>query len=116
MQLAPGIYSIPQSGKRTYPSGHVQAYLLDDGKDLTLIDTLADPDAQLIVRELERIGRPVTDIKRIILTHAHRSHLGGLATLKRVTGATVYVLAIERRSPCRSGPPRLCEPLRSGWD
>ncbi|HEV2743362.1 MAG TPA: MBL fold metallo-hydrolase [Rubrobacter sp.] len=30
------------------------------------------------------------DLKRILLTHGHRSHLGGLATLKRLSGATVY--------------------------
>jgi glyoxylase-like metal-dependent hydrolase (beta-lactamase superfamily II) len=41
------------------------------------------------------IQRPLTDIKRIVLTHAHRSHLGGLARLKALTRATVLAHAAE---------------------
>ena len=36
-----------------------------------------------------------TDLKRIAITHGHRSHLGGLAALKRASGATVYAHAWE---------------------
>jgi glyoxylase-like metal-dependent hydrolase (beta-lactamase superfamily II) len=35
------------------------------------------------------------DLKRIALTHGHRSHLGGLAELKRASGATVCAHAWE---------------------
>ena len=90
MELAPGLFSIRQSGRRSYSSGYTQAYLLDDGNELTLIDTLADPDAHLIFEEFDRLGRRVSSLKNIVLTHAHRSHLGGLATLKRMSGATIW--------------------------
>lgn len=90
MEIAHGVYSIRQTGRNAYPSGHSHAYLLDDGAGFTLIDTLADPDARLILEQFRKLGRPVTDLKRILLTHAHRSHLGGLATLKGLSGATVY--------------------------
>jgi glyoxylase-like metal-dependent hydrolase (beta-lactamase superfamily II) len=43
-----------------------------------------------VLDAVRRIGRAPTDITRIGITHGHRSHLGGLATLKRATGATVY--------------------------
>jgi glyoxylase-like metal-dependent hydrolase (beta-lactamase superfamily II) len=36
------------------------------------------------------MGRQAQDIKHIIMTHAHRSHLGGLARLKELSGAPVY--------------------------
>jgi glyoxylase-like metal-dependent hydrolase (beta-lactamase superfamily II) len=85
METAPGIYSMGQS-----QGGYVHAFLLDDGSGLTLIDTLFDMDAQRILAQLQAIGKTAQDIKHIILTHAHRSHLGGLAKLKELTGAAVY--------------------------
>ena len=36
------------------------------------------------------MGRTVKDLKNIVLTHGHRSHLGGMAALKKLSGATVY--------------------------
>ncbi len=85
MEIAPGVYSMGQR-----KGGRVHAFLLDDGTDLTLIDTLYDTDAHRVLDQIGRIGRTVTDLKRIVLTHAHRSHLGGLAELKRRSGATVH--------------------------
>src|SRR5215210_3420067 len=85
MQIAPGVYSLDQS-----KGGHVHAFLLDDGTGLTLIDTLFDTDAGRIIDRIGSLGRSAEDLKHIVLTHAHRSHLGGLATLKGWSGATVY--------------------------
>jgi glyoxylase-like metal-dependent hydrolase (beta-lactamase superfamily II) len=84
MEVAPGIYSLGQE-----EGGHVHACLLDDGKGLTLIDTLYNDDGQIILSEIARIGRKPMDLKHIILTHAHKSHLGGLAAIKTVSQATV---------------------------
>ena len=51
-------------------------------------------------------------MKRIVLTHAHRSHLGGVAALKRETGAQVLshaweadVIAGERKAQSASLKP-----------
>ena len=85
MEVAPGIYSMMQR-----QGVLVHAYLVDDGAGLTLIDTLYGADARLVLDELNRIGRSATDIKHIILTHAHRAHLGGLAALKTLCGAPVF--------------------------
>jgi glyoxylase-like metal-dependent hydrolase (beta-lactamase superfamily II) len=71
--------------------GYVHAFLLDDGeKGLTLVDTLFSTDAHIILAQVESIGKQIRDIQHIILTHAHRSHLGGLARLKELSGAVVY--------------------------
>ena len=85
MEIAAGVYSMDQS-----TGGHVHAFLLDDGEGLTLIDTLFDTDAGRILDRLSALGKSAEDLKHIILTHAHRSHLGGLAVLKDLSGATVY--------------------------
>src|SRR5262245_27513571 len=84
MEVAPGIYSLGQE-----EGGHVHACLLDDGNGLTLIDTLYNDDGGIILSEIARIGRTPADRKHIILTHAHKSHLGGLAALKQASQATV---------------------------
>lgn len=84
-ELAPDIYSLGH-GK----GGHVHAFLIRNGNELTLVDTLFESDASLVLTAIAQIGRKPSDLKRIAITHGHRSHLGGLAALKRATGATVY--------------------------
>lgn len=85
MKIAPGIYSMGQE-----EGGHVHAFFLDDGTGLTLIDTMYDDDGRHVLAELGKIGRAPADVKHIILTHGHKSHVGGVAALKKASGARVY--------------------------
>lgn len=84
-QLAEGLYALTQD-----KGGHVHAYLVDDGNGLTLFDTLYDDDANVVLAALAELGKTPAQLTSIVLTHAHKSHLGGLAALKKATGATVY--------------------------
>lgn len=90
MEIAAGVHSL---GQRR--GGRVHAFLLDDGRELTLIDTLFDTDGRRVLEAIRRLGRSPTDLKNIVLTHGHRSHLGGAAALKRLCGATVSAHAWE---------------------
>jgi glyoxylase-like metal-dependent hydrolase (beta-lactamase superfamily II) len=84
-QLAPGLWAIGQR-----KGGRVHAFLCEEeGGDLTLVDTLYDTDGARVLRQIARIGREPADLKRIVITHGHRSHLGGVRALKEATGATV---------------------------
>src|SRR3712207_8573938 len=49
-----------------------------------------DTDGHRVLDYIRHLGRPLTDLRNIVLTHGHRSHLGGLAALKQATGATVF--------------------------
>ncbi len=99
-EIAPGVHSLEQK-----IGGRVHAFLLESDDGLTLIDTLYDTDARLVLEAITALGRTARDLKRIVLTHSHRSHLGGLAALKNASGATVYsheweedIIAGERKA------------------
>jgi glyoxylase-like metal-dependent hydrolase (beta-lactamase superfamily II) len=85
IELAPGIHSLGHA-----KGGHVHAFLIESGDELSLVDTLFENDARLVLAAIHALGRTPTDLKRIAITHGHRSHLGGLAALKQASGATVY--------------------------
>jgi glyoxylase-like metal-dependent hydrolase (beta-lactamase superfamily II) len=108
IELASGVYSLGH-GK----GGHVHAFLIDVGGELSLVDTLFEGDARLVLQAIHELGRTPADLKRIAITHGHRSHLGGLARLKRESGATVYahrfeadIVAGDRRAQAVSILPR----------
>lgn len=96
--------------------GHVHAFIVDDGIDLTLIDTLYDDDASVILAELSAMHRQPSDIKRILLTHSHKSHLGGLAHIAAMSGAAVYaheseVAVVENQAKAKAVGWRLPKPF-----
>jgi len=86
--LAPGVHSL--GGTK---GGRVRAFLVEGAGELTLVDTLFPGDGGEVLAAVRSLGKSPRDVKRIVLTHAHRSHLGGLAALKRETGAQVLAHA-----------------------
>ena len=95
IELVEGVHAIGPSRDGLRQGGYSRAYLFEDTDGLTLVDTLWDEDAHMILKYLWTIGRSPSDITRIAMTHAHRSHLGGLAMLKALSGATVHSHAAE---------------------
>jgi len=85
MEIFPGLYSL---GGRA--GAHVRAFVLQDGDELLVIDTLFAAHPRLLLDQIETLGRSAKDVKHIIITHGHRSHLGGLAELAELSGAPVY--------------------------
>jgi glyoxylase-like metal-dependent hydrolase (beta-lactamase superfamily II) len=74
--------------------GPVNAFLMGDG-ELTLIDTGMPSSEKKIVVAIESIGRKITDLKHIIVTHCHADHSGSVAALKRMSGARVYMHPVD---------------------
>ncbi len=87
--IIPGLYLI------TRPMG-VNMYLIEGPDGLTLIDTSLAFAAQGVLADIQSLGRQPVDLKRILITHAHTDHVGGLPELKRITGAEVITSELER--------------------
>ena len=87
-----------------YISGNdwVGAYLIDSGDGLILIDTAMHETVYLLLENVRRLGYAPTDIKKILISHAHIDHLGGARTLVELTGAKLYLG--ERDLPFLSRP------------
>lgn len=86
-QVVPGLYIIPL--------GAVNAFLIDS-EEPVLIDTGYHADhARQIVAAVETVGKEPADIKHILVTHCHPDHAGGLAELKRLTGAPATMHPID---------------------
>ncbi len=82
-EVVPGLYQVGL--------GMVNAYLLRQKDQLTLVDTGVAGSAAKILAAVNELGARPQDLKRILVTHLHADHTGSLAELKRQTGATVYM-------------------------
>jgi glyoxylase-like metal-dependent hydrolase (beta-lactamase superfamily II) len=73
-----------------------RAYLIVEADGLTVVDAGMTISAEPIVRQLGQLGRSPGEVRRILVTHAHPDHVGGLPRLKQRTGAEVSCSALER--------------------
>lgn len=74
--LAAGVYRIPTLGDFINSFAFVES----DGS-VTLVDCGLSRAPSRIVRGLASIGRHPSDVQRIVLTHAHGDHAGGVAAM-----------------------------------
>ena len=85
VELATGIWRIP-----TAPFDLINSFLLaDDDGSLTLVDAGMKTADKRILGALAGLGKAPEDVRRIVLTHAHHDHAGGLARTQKATGARV---------------------------
>jgi metallo-beta-lactamase class B len=69
----------------------VTAFLLTGPKGHVLIDGGYPGTAPMIIDSIARLGFKVTDVRLILNSHAHFDHAGGLAALKKASGAELWV-------------------------
>lgn len=103
IEVVPGIYRIPTAPWDLLNSYAVRA---EDGQ-VALIDAGMKNTPKRITEALASIGSDPSDVTKIVLTHAHPDHAGGLAETAARTGADVAAHRDDARA-VRDGkvPPR----------
>ncbi len=97
MKLCDGIHQIRIDFQVTpQVKRYVYVYLLESAY-CYLIDTGVAGSETIIAKYMKGIGRDVSEIKGIFLTHAHPDHIGGAAKLKALTGCRIYASSGEQR-------------------
>jgi glyoxylase-like metal-dependent hydrolase (beta-lactamase superfamily II) len=87
VELAPRVFRIP-----TLVGDLVNSFaFLDEDGQVTLVDCGVKSAPKRILAALEWMGAAPSDVTRIILTHAHTDHAGGLSRMRGRTGAPVLV-------------------------
>jgi metallo-beta-lactamase class B len=72
------------------------SYLITTPKGHILIDAGVREDAPLIEKNIAALGFKLTDVKILLNSHAHFDHSGGLAQIKKDSGATLIASAGDR--------------------
>ena len=80
-------------------------YLINLG-ELILIDTGAGWSVENIIRNIERFGFDCKNLNKIILTHCHIDHIGGVPEIKRRFGSKIYIHKLDA-PPLETGDPVL---------
>jgi metallo-beta-lactamase class B len=78
-------------------SGDLASYLVATPTGLILINSDLVQSPPLLRRSIESLGFKFTDIRILLISHAHYDHCGGSAEILRLTGAKYYVMAGDVR-------------------
>lgn len=83
MEVLPNVHAVRVIG--------AQAYVLVDGEEVTLVDAGHVGSGRMLRRYLARIGRSTEHITRIVCTHGHPDHIGGVHEIAAWSGAEIYL-------------------------
>src|SRR5262249_61940329 len=84
MKSAPGIHRIGNNSM-------INAYLVEQAGEVTIIDAGVSGFYKDITGELAAMGRTPADVRALVLTHGHTDHIGFAERLRREAGVPVSV-------------------------
>jgi len=101
----------------------VNAYLLEESGEVTIVDAGAPGLWRHLVPELATMGRTLDDVRAIVLTHGHSDHVGFAERARRERGWPVWVHEVDAAlargevpNPSAGGGAMKIGPmLRFGW-
>jgi metallo-beta-lactamase class B len=95
-------WNAPFSPFRVYGNVHyvgpkgVSAWLITGNQGHILIDGAIAQSAPQIIANIKALGFDIKDVKYLLNSHAHFDHAGGLAGLKRASGAKMLASAADK--------------------
>ena len=92
----------------------LSSFLIVTSSGGIIIDSGEAESVPFIRASVEKLGFRLADVKLLLAGHAHFDHVGGLAALKRLTGAPVVAMDADREALV-SGVDRSALGAR-GWD
>ena len=105
----------PPSWTRPFPPHHIvgnlyyvgseelASYLIVTPQGNILINSSFDENVPLIKKSVEQLGFRFSDIKILLISHAHNDHCAGTAAIQRLTGAKYYVMAEDKEVVASGG-------------
>jgi glyoxylase-like metal-dependent hydrolase (beta-lactamase superfamily II) len=116
VEIAPGI-------RRVGEDSIVNAYLVEEAGEVTIVDAGAPGLWRQVATELAEMGRTLEDVRAIVLTHGHSDHVGFAERARRERGWPVWVHEVDAAlargevpNPSAGGGPMKVGPmLHFGW-
>jgi len=85
--IADGLYQVG--------SAELTSFLFVSDEGHILIDVLMEENVGLILGNIRKLGFDPPGIQILLAGHSHFDHVGGLATMKQRTGATLVLSAAD---------------------
>jgi glyoxylase-like metal-dependent hydrolase (beta-lactamase superfamily II) len=78
-------------GVHRVQDGYVNWYIVEDGDRLTVVDAGTPAGWKLLAAAVKELGRSLSDIEALVLTHAHYDHVGFAERARRELGIPVWL-------------------------
>ena len=87
----------------------ISSILITGDEGHVLIDGGTEQGAEVIAANIRAIGFKLTDIRYLLISHEHFDHVGGIARLQQLTGATL-VTSAPAEAVLNTGLPSIDDP------
>ncbi len=82
-------------GVHVVPMGFANAFLIEGGDGLTLIDAGFPAKEAALFGAIRELGRSLDQLTHLIFTHGHPDHIGSAVAIVRETGARTYMHPLD---------------------